>query len=450
MLGIMHRFLPSSQRRPTPSVEDVFGTGIDVDSPSYVDRGQLDDKLKSVLAKNLHVVIHGSSKQGKTWLRKRVLSESETILVQAEPDTTIRKIFETALSTIGAKAPGTTTCVSTTTHSRALTASGEATAKFPMLPFSGSMKVGGGDDAGESTSMSTSDATVGEHLDNLKWVCETLKSSGRRLVIEDFHYLPENVQEEFAYEMKAMGEYGVFVIVIGVWAKGNLLTYFNGELDGRVRDIHLAWNDHDLHSVLHNGLQALELEMEPSIANKIVMDSYGNVGTLQRIAYELVANHSDSESKIADPAELENAERQVAEEMSSRYLTFVDNFVRGMRRMNKGLLVYQQLLKVVTTAEDEELVEGIDSRVLHKRLDQNGGSIRQADLTQALDRVDKLQAKISIRPPVLTYMKSTRRLVLADRSFLFYRLYSQHEWPWETDGEIQNDLAENDPLNWQD
>jgi hypothetical protein len=42
-------------------------------------------------------------------------------------------------------------------------------------------------------------------------------ASGKRLVLEDFHYLDEKAQREFAFLLKALGEYGMFVLVIGVW-----------------------------------------------------------------------------------------------------------------------------------------------------------------------------------------------------------------------------------------
>ena len=60
-------------------------------------------------------------------------------------------------------------------------------------------------------------------------------------------------------------------------------------------------------------------------------------------------------------------------------------------------------------------------------------TVRQSDLTQALDRVDRLQMKIGVRPQVLTYNRDRRRLFLADRSFLFYRQYGSPTWPWERD-----------------
>jgi hypothetical protein len=52
--------------------------------------------------------------------------------------------------------------------------------------------------------------------------------SGKRLVLEDFHYLSEAAQKDLAFLLKAMGEYGLFVIVVGVWPKDHLLTYYNG------------------------------------------------------------------------------------------------------------------------------------------------------------------------------------------------------------------------------
>lgn len=63
-----------------------------------------------------------------------------------------------------------------------------------------------------------------------------LKASGKRLVIEDFHYVSEPNRRAFAFMLKALGDYGVYVIVVGIWPEDHLLTYYNGDLDGRVED----------------------------------------------------------------------------------------------------------------------------------------------------------------------------------------------------------------------
>ena len=66
---------------------------------------------------------------------------------------------------------------------------------------------------------------------------------------------------------------------------------------------------------------------------------------------------------------------------------------------------------------------GIDSSALLQRILAQDGSpgIGQSDLTQALERIDRLQVKMAVSPLVLTYTKSSRKLSLADRAFLFFR-----------------------------
>lgn len=139
--------------------------------------------------------------------------------------------------------------------------------------------------------------------------------------------------------------------------------------------------------------------------------------------------------------------------MQGRFQTFADNFVRGMRRLSEGLEVYRHLLQAATDASDEELLRGLDSADLLARvLAQPGGSaIRASDLTQALDRIDRLQVKIKVNPLVLTYNRSSRRLYLADRAFLFFRRHGGPRWPWaEGEPEFVNDLARADPLRFDD
>jgi hypothetical protein len=82
---------------------------------------------------------------------------------------------------------------------------------------------------------------VGRTPGDVSWVARVLNASERRLVVEDFHYLSEANQRAFSFLLKALGEYGVYVIVVGIWPQDHLLTYYNGDLDGRVEDITLYW-----------------------------------------------------------------------------------------------------------------------------------------------------------------------------------------------------------------
>ena len=75
---------------------------------------------------------------------------------------------------------------------------------------------------------------IGQTPADLSWVARTLKASEKRLVVEDFHYVTEDNRRAFAFILKALGDYGVHVIIVGVWPEDHLLTYYNGDLDGRV------------------------------------------------------------------------------------------------------------------------------------------------------------------------------------------------------------------------
>ena len=60
------------------SVDDVFGVSRDVPL-NYVEREAVDGKFVQSLTRSHHIVIFGSSKQGKTCLRKHCLNEDDYI-----------------------------------------------------------------------------------------------------------------------------------------------------------------------------------------------------------------------------------------------------------------------------------------------------------------------------------------------------------------------------------
>jgi hypothetical protein len=279
---------------------------------------------------------------------------------------------------------------------------------------------------------------IGQGADDLAWVARTLRESAKRLVIEDFHYVSEHNRREVAFRLKALLDYGVPVIVVGIWpVETDLLAYYDGDLDGRVENLYLAWKPEELREVLQRGCEALNISIADDVATQMVTDSVGNVGLLQRIAEQLClaedVTQTQQESRAVGSAEsLETARKNVTNSMRGRFGAFADNFVRGMRRLSSGLEVYRHLLQAFTAADDDELLVGIDSADLLNRINaSNDREVRLSDLTQALERVGRLQAKISVNPPVLAYSPDARRLFLVDRAFLFYRRYGNPTWPWD-------------------
>lgn len=437
-----------------PSVvrlEEVFGLGADVDSPAYVNRGGLDERFKRSLSARKHIAIHGGSKQGKSWLRTRGLPDEDTILVQCTPSSTTESLLREALGRLGVRAK------LKMTKSRDLEGNLDfkGAAELGKILAKASIEVSGGVAARGGSEVESE--PIGRTPGDLSWVARTIAASGRRLILEDFHYVGDAVHEELAFLLKAMGEYGLFVIVVGVWPRDHLLNYYNGDLDGRVEDIHLTWSDSELREVLRKGSAALHLEFSPALTDRLVSEASGSVGLLQRLAEQLCLAEGVRESfggrfttkNVELSASLTVACRAVAEQMEGRFQTFADNFVKGMRRLPEGLEVYRHILEAVSDASDEQLMTGLDSAELLLTVNSYTlTEIRSSDLTQALERIDRLQARINVAPPILTYNRSSRRLTLADRAFLFFRRHGSPHWPWADDElSLTNDLAALDPLD---
>lgn len=420
---------------PDTPLNRVFGIATHVNAASYFDRGGLDAQLRYYLRTERHIAIHGDSKQGKTWLRANVLNAEQALVVQCGIESTAESIFREALGQLDI--PAVIKRVGTSQFEGHLDLKGAGEIGHTLFAKAKGEVAAGG--SGSKTSEEETEP-IGQTPADLSWVARIVRASGKRLVVEDFHYVSEYNRRSLAFALKALGEYGVCVIVVGIWPEDHLLTYYNGDLDGRVEDIRLMWADADLQAVLDKGCQALNVSFTDELKAAIVRDAYGNVGLIQRLAEHvcLAAHVYDRQHEpkcVEADGPLQEARAHVARDMKARYDAFADNFVRGMKRITEGLEVYKHMLRVVTEADGAELLEGVDSRELLARIRtaEPETTMRQSDLTQALDRVDRLQTTIDIRPPVLTYNRDRRRLFLADRSFLFYRSYGTPTWPWEKD-----------------
>lgn len=189
--------------------DSVYGIVRDVPL-NYVERGRVDRKLIENLERDKHIVIYGSSKQGKTCLRKNCLDEDDYIVVQCANRWTLEDIHSNILKRAGFKI----------TQSEKKTVSGRnkivASLKAGIPGFSSSVK-------SEMEKSSSNEITEKElELDpgDVNDVISALQSIkfDKYIVLEDFHYLQVDTQKDFAVALKAFHEVSeLCFIVVGVW-----------------------------------------------------------------------------------------------------------------------------------------------------------------------------------------------------------------------------------------
>ena len=82
------------------TVDEVFGISRDLPL-NYVSRDLVDGKLLAELRARHHIVIYGSSKQGKTSLRKKCLGNDDYVLVQCSNKSDLADLHANILKRCG-------------------------------------------------------------------------------------------------------------------------------------------------------------------------------------------------------------------------------------------------------------------------------------------------------------------------------------------------------------
>jgi hypothetical protein len=418
-----------------PKLNEVFGVSNTIPQYTYVDRSGLDTTFSYSMQCDRHVVLHGGSKQGKTVLRRKNLPEARSVVVQCNATTVRADIYAQILATLQISVPTSSSTKSSTT--------GEAGGKAGFsLPFVASSEVTGKVATGSETTQTQQ--AVGIDVGNIHYIASAIKDSGRRVVIEDFHYMPEEEKRTLAFDLKAFWDLGVFLIIVGIWAEHNLLTFYNSDLSGRIDEIDVQWKDAELGTVLAKGEEALRIVIAPDLRQRMIDDASQNVGLLQRIAerfcfYSGVLETSDAAmaQTLGDGSALEQARAKICSEEAVRYRQFGEALSHGFKASEESeLKVYMNIARCAIEASDQELRQGMHYNTVFERVFSMNPRIRRSDLTAALQRLNRLQQDRKISPLVLSYNDATKELQLVDRELLFYRKYGTPTWPWEEEATV--------------
>jgi len=405
--------------------DQVFGICPEVRENSYVDRGNLDEAMNRMLGRTTHIAVRGPSKSGKSWLRQRVISNP--ITVQCRLRKPFTDIYVDALSqlNIAIQVKESRQGVFKAT----LSANGEAGSALLS-------KVGLGFSVAKDSTTQSESKLAGHDINDLRFIADIIRASDRRLVIEDFHYMSTEDRRGFAFDLKALWDYKVFVIIIGVWSETNLLLHLNPDLSGRVTEISIDWTNEDLARILTKGGSALGLEFDPKIAQQLVELSYANAGLLQQLTLLTLDDAGICESgflkkKVENPSHVENASMAYAEQLNPVYQQFAKRVAAGMRTRKNATGIYAHTMSVIMDATDAELTKGLHARNIFERAVKRQPRIQYSNLKAILEKLPELQVDDDGRGLILGYSPATEEITIVDRQLLLYRRFSTVKWPWE-------------------
>ena len=398
------------------SVDDVFGINRDLPL-NYVERASADDVLVNNLARRQHLVIYGSSKQGKTSLRKHCLKPDDYIVVHCSNKWALDHLHEAIL-----KQAGFELTVSTT---KATSGKQKIFAKIKAGFFRANAE-GGAEAEREKKEEITKTPLEIDPLDVNDIIAALEQLNFKKfIVLDDFHYLPIETQKDFSVALKAFHENSdLSFIIIGVWLEENRLSVYNGDLVGRLLPINAdKWTREELFKVISEGEAMMHISFWEDFKNKLLDTCYDSVYIVQEACHQCCITEGihSSQPELKEVGRTVNCKEivdKVVNQQGGRFNSFLTQFAEGFQ--NTELEMHKWLLYPVITSDQNHIEEGLKQSEIRQILQEvhpRKQELNSGNVTQSLQSTTSLQIKKDIKPMVLDYDQTNLRLNIVDKSF---------------------------------
>lgn len=413
------------------TTDSVFGVSRELPL-NYVEREGVDTKFIESLARKQHIVIYGSSKQGKTSLRKKCLFDRDYVVVSCQNRWNVADLHSSVLKECGFTVKQSVE--KTTSGQHKVLAGLEAKGKVPLLAE------GGGSagyehmrESGETEMFSPIELDPTDANDIIRALGSI--NEKRFVVLEDFHYLPHETQRDFSFSLKSFHENSdLTFIIVGVWREENRLIAFNGDLTDRVLSVDVdTWTRSSLQEVIDAGAAMLNVAFDAGFITGLLDRCFDSVHLVQeacRRACHSAGIHetvSDDQPRlVGTDVDLKELIGTVVAEQAGRYRGFLMGFADGFQETD--LAMPKWVIYAILCSSVDNLERGIRLRTIAriiKAQHPQGNKLNNGNITQILNSASSLQNKKGTRPLVVDYDTANTSLHVVDKGFLIW-LSSQH------------------------
>lgn len=245
---------------------------------TYVERfnQRLEQALKDALETPGQLIsLAGPSKSGKTVLVERVVGDN-LIAISGVGIRQPEDMWDKILAWMGVP----NSIASGEQSGREFGAGVSATGQLGLpLVASGSATTNGSAKASAAKSV-----TETRTRDGLAQITREIAKSDYVILVDDFHYMPRDVQIEAAKALKEAVRLNIKVCTAAVLHRGDDILRANPELRGRVRSVDLEyWSLDDLVRIATTGFARLNVEIEHDALVKLAIEAAGSPQLMQQI-----------------------------------------------------------------------------------------------------------------------------------------------------------------------
>lgn len=262
-------------------VTEVF-TPNDTPIYTYVDRSEkrLESDLKSALETPKVVMsISGPSKAGKSVLIHKMIDPDLIILISGATISTPDDLWDQALQWMGGAETESETDATATTGSMGGGVKGGASAIIAKGEVSGSFS--------SSLTGSTS-VTKTRRVGGVGGVIKEIANSDFVLFVDDFHYIPKDIQSAVGRQIKFAAERGVRICAASVPHRSDDVVRSNPELSGRIAAVNVGyWSEIELQVIGKLGFSKLNMDLANSVIERLAQEAFGSPQLMQSLCLNL-------------------------------------------------------------------------------------------------------------------------------------------------------------------
>ncbi|AWH74838.1 hypothetical protein DCS32_11910 [Dokdonia sp. Dokd-P16] len=417
--------LPATKNKNMRLTNQVFGVSNEL-IDTYIVRPKVDNLFTEGLQKNKHIIIYGASKQGKTSLTNKHLDESEYVKVNCSPSSTTLDLFNSIVRQLDVDIIESKD--TRTTVGGEIKIGLKAKIKIPFF--------GGTDAETEATASrekekGVSFKVVDYNLALAQDLSELLKEINfdKRIILENFHYLEEDVQKQLSIDLRIFEDYNILFIILGIWREKNRLSQFNGDLVDRVIEVPVEpWEESDLAKITDVGLPLLNADFS-SVLEYIIESCFDSVGVFQEICkescYSAHINRTQDELVKIKKENVDNAIEKKLNDYASRHIRCLESFIEQKAKSSDEVPLYipYYFIKVLLDESFDNITLGLKRKSIQEKIKDihhRSDNVRPSDMGYFLRNLVSSQIKKNISPPIFDYDISTTSVKIIDSTFYFF------------------------------
>jgi len=269
-------------------------------------------------------------------------------------------------------------------------------------------------------------------------VIDHFKANGKVLVLDDFHYAPEDVQIYIAQQLKDAIRKEFKAIVVSLPHRADDAIRKNADLSGRLSLINIEpWTVDELKQIAIKGFKELEADIPSTVATRIAVESLTSPQLMQYICLSL-STLLDIDNRVTerfvDDSKLEDSFRFTT--LNFEYKDVVKTLKEGPNPRGKqrkiyttstgeSMDVYSLIMKAIS---DNPPLMGLTLDELKIRIDNlTINSTDKLDKKKIKDSLSQLQSIINEKEPIYQVIEwKDNMLYVLNPLFLFYLRWGIH------------------------